>query len=108
MAAASRDFIAGILLVLVMFAYSVSFSALIFSGRLSEYAGLGVVAALVSAAIATIAISRLGSFKHSLAGPDTPVVAILSALAIGIASSTVPSASSAQVFSNVVAGMVAA
>lgn len=107
MAAASRDFIAGILLVLVMFAYSVSFSALIFSGRLSEYAGLGVVAALVSAAIATVAISRLGSFKHSLAGPDTPVVAILSALAIGIASSTVPTASSAQVFSNVVAGMVA-
>ncbi len=107
MGVVSRDCLAGVLLVLVMFAYSISFSALIFSGRLSEYVGLGVVAALVSAAIATVTLSCLGSFRHALAGPDTPVVAILSALAIGIAASTDPTASSAQVFSNVVAGLIA-
>ena len=54
-----QDILAGLLLALVTFAYSISLGALIFSGRLSEYAGLGVVSALLSAAVATLLIVSL-------------------------------------------------
>ena len=101
-----QDLTAGLLLALVTFAYSVSFGALIFSGRLAEYSGLGVVSALLSAALATLVIARFSSFRHALAGPDTPVAAILSALAIGVAGVSPVEASAGQVLANVVMALI--
>lgn len=75
---------AGLALSAIMLAYALSFGALIFSGSLSPYAGVGVAAAMLSSAIACLVMAKISSVKYALAGPDTPVVAVVSALAIGI------------------------
>lgn len=104
--AGASDVLAGLLLAVVTFAYSLSFGALIYSGRLAEYIGLGVATAILSAALATLIVSRLSSFRYALAGPDTPVVAILSALAISVAAATPAYEPAAQVLANVTAAMM--
>lgn len=72
-----------------MVAYSLSFSALIYSGGLADGMGFGMSAAMIGAGIGCVIIPRLGSIPLSIAGPDTPTVAVLAALAFGI-SATMP------------------
>lgn len=79
-----RDAAAGLALSAVMLAYALSFGALIFSGPIAAYTGVGVASAMLSSAFACLAIARFSSVKTALAGPDTPVVAVISALAVGV------------------------
>ncbi|MEO1688882.1 MAG: SulP family inorganic anion transporter, partial [Pseudomonadota bacterium] len=101
-----RDASAGLILALVTFAYSLSFGALIFAGRLSEFAAAGVAAATLSAGLASLVLSRLSSFPRALGGPDTPVVAVAAALAAGVAAATPAEATAMQTLANVAAALV--
>jgi SulP family sulfate permease len=76
---------AGALTALVIFAYSVSFAGLVFSGPLAGHVDLAVAAALGSAAVATGCNALFGSLRFGVVAPDTPVIALLGTMAAGVA-----------------------
>ena len=85
--AISHEILAGLLTALVIFAYSASFASLVFAGPLAGHVDLAVAAALGSAALATGVNALFGSQRFGVVAPDTPIVALLGALAAGVATS---------------------
>ncbi|MCB2102190.1 MAG: SLC26A/SulP transporter family protein [Rhodobacterales bacterium] len=79
-----RNILSGSVLGIVTVTYSVSFAALLFSGPLTDGLGFGVAAMLVSAGLTAIVLSMGSSLRMVTGGPDTPVMAVMSAMALGI------------------------
>ena len=78
------EFVAGGLMTLVIFAYSLSFASLVLSGPLAGHVGIAAAATLVSAALAATVSAFFSSMRFAIVAPDTPVIAILGALAASL------------------------
>lgn len=76
--------LAGLIASLVVIAYCVSFSALLFQGELKAGLAQGLWALLTGSAIAGIYVSLKTSLPPAEAGPDNPAVAVLSVLAAAV------------------------
>ncbi len=85
-----RDGAAGLIGGVVSVTYAVSFAALIFDANAPRALGLGVGVFLVAAVAGALVVGLLGRLKPVLAGPDTPVVALLSVTAGAIAQDRAP------------------
>ncbi|MEO1089950.1 MAG: SulP family inorganic anion transporter [Pseudomonadota bacterium] len=86
--AVAEGTVATFVLVTVNLAYSLSFAAVIFSGQLSGGLGFGISAALIGAALTGVVVAARSSFPLAVAGPDTPVIAVLGSLAALTAATT--------------------
>ena len=85
-----RDIASGVIGSVIAIAYCVSFSALIFSGELVQGIPVGLNAILLGAGIAGIVVALASSLPRAVGGPDTPVIAVFSALAMSVAASLSP------------------
>lgn len=79
-----KNIVAGALSALVTLAYSVSYAALIFPGKLTTYLGYGVTCALVSAAIIGAWVAFWSPLPFSIAGPDSNSSAFLAIIVAGL------------------------
>jgi SulP family sulfate permease len=79
------DLLSGLVVSVISVAYCISFGALIFSGPLADGLSIGLNAILLGAGIAGLAVASGSSLPRAVGGPDTPPVAILSALAASVA-----------------------
>jgi SulP family sulfate permease len=82
----ARNATAGALGAVMMVAYAGSCTNLIYSGRLAQFGGQGMLGALVSTIVTVLVLSRLSSFRLSLGGPDSNPSAILAVSTAAIAS----------------------
>jgi hypothetical protein len=78
----SRDITSGLIVSVIGIAYCVSFSALIFSGELAGGIPVGLNAIFLGAGISGIVVALASSLPRAVGGPDTPVIAVFSALAM--------------------------
>lgn len=78
---------AGLTSGLVTLVYSISFAALIFSGKLTAYFPQGVGIALIGAMVTAILVAWRSSFPFTLAGPEanSAIILTLAAASIGAA-----------------------
>ncbi|MGE3066370.1 MAG: SulP family inorganic anion transporter [Hyphomicrobiaceae bacterium] len=90
------DLVAGLVGALVTIAYCVSFSALIFQGQLQGGLSLGLWALLVGAAVTGIVIAAATTLPPANAGPDNPSVAVMSVLAVAVATPILAQGGSAE------------
>ena len=90
----AANVLAGLVVASVMAAYSFSMAALIFSGPLSSALPFGIFMIFSSAALCCLIVPFLSSQPIAVAAPDTPVVAVLSALAFQVVMSVGPSGTS--------------
>jgi SulP family sulfate permease len=72
-----KDFRAALVTATLSLAYSLSTSALIFSGPLQKYLGLGMASALVTAALAAFVTALASGFRFAVAGPTSTIAAAL-------------------------------
>ncbi|MGE0768188.1 MAG: SulP family inorganic anion transporter [Hyphomicrobiaceae bacterium] len=79
-----RDAVAGVVASLVLLAYCLSFSALIFAGRLSDGLPMALWSFMLSTAIVTLLSAYRTTLAPMLAGPRNPVVAVMAVLAATI------------------------
>ncbi len=79
-----RDALSGLVFALVIITYCISFSALIFQGDLSGGLTLGLSALLTGTVITGLVVALTTTLTPAGAGPDTPVVAVMSVLAAAI------------------------
>jgi len=82
-----RGSFAGIAGALVLFAYCVSYGALIFQGEFAGGASAAIFSFLISAATAGIIAGSLTKLKPLGYAPDSPVAALLIGLASSVAGS---------------------
>jgi len=80
----SRDVLSGSVVSVISVAYCVSFAALIFSADLAAGFSQGLNAILLGAGVSGIAVAMATSLPRAVAGPDTPVIAVFSALSLSI------------------------
>ncbi len=80
----AKNLVAGALAALVTLAYSVSYAALIFPGKLTAYLGFGVTCALVSAAILGAWSALFSPLPFAIAGPDSNSSAFLAMIVGGL------------------------
>ena len=99
------NLLAGIAVGMVSLTYSISFSALIFSGSLSPYFPQGVGSALVSSAIVGTIVALRSSFPFAIAGPDSNAAAILTLMVSAIAQEIQRSGRAEQLFPTVWMGI---
>ncbi len=86
----SPNLIAGTLSALVTLSYSVSYGALIFSGKeLQPFVPVGLHCALMAAWVIALVVALGSSFKFALAGPDSNATAILAVMSASITDSLV-------------------
>ena len=78
-----KDLRAAFVTAVLSVAYSLSTSALIFSGPIQKFLGLGIAAALVTATTAALVTSFGSGFRIAIASPTSTIAA---ALAVTIAS----------------------
>lgn len=78
------NLVAGLISGLVGLTYSLSFSALIFSGSLSSYLPFGINSALISSTLLAIGVACGSSFPFAIAGPDSNATALLAVMAMSI------------------------
>lgn len=85
---------AGMLAALVTLTYSVSYAALIFSGKMEPYLAFGIQSALLSAMLIGCCVAWASSFSFAIAGPDSNASAFLALMvaqvAMGVAVSSKP------------------
>ncbi|MEO1016093.1 MAG: SulP family inorganic anion transporter [Pseudomonadota bacterium] len=98
----ARNILSGVAVAFVTIAYCLSFSALIFSGPFADGLGYGITAALTSAGVACLIVSRLSSIGVAVACPDTPPVAVIAAMAFALGSSIGASQGSSQALGTLV------
>ncbi len=77
---------AGIVAGIFTAVHAVSFAAMIFSGELSEYVGIGIGFALLNAIILSLTIGCLSSYPVALSSPKSTVAAILGLMATAMIS----------------------
>lgn len=82
-----RNLLAGLTAGLVTLVYAISFAALIFAGRLTDYFPQGIGTALIGATVTAILVASRSSFPFAIAGPDanSAVLVALAAASIGSA-----------------------
>jgi MFS superfamily sulfate permease-like transporter len=83
-----RDITSGLIVSVIGIAYCVSFSALIFSGELAGGLPVGLNAMFLGAGISGIVVALASSLPRAVGGPDTPVIAVFSALAMSVVASS--------------------
>ncbi len=86
-----RDGLSGLVFALVIITYCISFSALIFQGNLSGGLTLGLSALLTGTVITGLVVALTTTLTPAGAGPDTPVIAVMSVLAAAIATNVAAS-----------------
>lgn len=84
-----REALAGLVVSVVQIAQAASYVALIFQGAALSGAGIGLWATLLGIAIVGLAIGYGTTMPPLAAGPDTPTLAVSTALAAGIAAQAV-------------------
>jgi len=72
-----KDFRAALVTATLSLAYALSTSALIFSGPLQKYLGLGMASALATAALAAFVTALASGFRFAVAGPTSTIAAAL-------------------------------
>jgi len=72
-----KDIRAALVTATLSLAYSLSTSALIFSGPLQKYLGLGMSSALATAALAALITGLASGFRYAVAGPTSTIAAAL-------------------------------
>ena len=80
-----RDLMSVAVVALVMVSYSLSFALLIFSGPLAPYLSFGVSMTMLTAGLWGAVVALTSSYKLSISGPDTATMAVVSAMAAGVA-----------------------
>lgn len=80
-----RDVVAGVVASLVLLAYCLSFSALIFAGQTSDGLPMALWSFMVATSIATLLAAFRTTLPPVLAGPRNPVVAVMAVAASTIA-----------------------
>lgn len=103
-----RDLAAGTVVAAISIAYCISFAALIFAGRLGGGYSAGLDALLLGTGLIGIVIALGSALPRSVGGPDTPAVAVFSALAAAVAASMPANASSADATAAVLAAIAIA
>ena len=81
----SRDLASGLIVSVIGIAYCISFSALIFSGELARGIPVGLNAIFLGAGISGIVVALASSLPRAVGGPDTPVIAVFTALSMSVA-----------------------
>lgn len=81
------NLLAGLTSGVVTLVYSISFAALIFSGKLTAFFPQGVGIALIGAMVTAILVAWRSSFPFTLAGPEanSAIILTLAAASIGVA-----------------------
>lgn len=79
-----RDVVSGGVAGLVMVTYCISFSALIFQGPIEGDFTLGLSALLTGTLVTGLVVATSSTLTPTMAGPDTPAVAVMSALAAAV------------------------
>lgn len=82
-----RDIAAGGVVAVISIAYCISFAALIFAGSLGGSFSAGLDVLLLGTGLTGIMIALGSALPRAVGGPDTPAVAVFSALAAAVAAS---------------------
>jgi sulfate permease, SulP family len=93
---AVSDFTSGAVVAFVAASYSLSFAVLIFSGPLSGILPFGISATLISTGLGAIVVALASSCRFSVAGPYAATMAVMSAMAAGVAAQFPESGDSAS------------
>jgi sulfate permease, SulP family len=91
-----RDALAGVINAVVGLAYCISFSALIFQGEIAGGFAIGLAALIMGTVVTCLVVALTSTFSPADAGPDTPVVAVMSVLASSVAAALAAKGASNQ------------
>lgn len=80
----TRESLSAVVVAAVTLAYGFSFGALLFPGALEAGVGRGVSMVLLGAGLSGFVIAWRTSLRPAVGGPDTPVLAAISALSLGV------------------------
>jgi SulP family sulfate permease len=87
----TADLMAGAIVAALNIALAVSFAAVLFQGELRGGFAIGLWALLLSMVVTGVVVNLMTSLPPISAGPDTPVVAVLTLLAASVASQVLAS-----------------
>ena len=82
----TADLMAGAIVAALNVALAVSFAALLFQGELRDGFAMGLWALLLSMVVTGVLMNLMTSIPPISAGPDTPVVAVMTLLAAAVSS----------------------
>ncbi len=102
------DFTSGAVVAFVAVSYSLSFAVLIFSGPLGGDLRFGISATLISTGLGAIVVALASSYRFSIAGPYAATMAVMSAMAAGVAAQFQESGTAASMTVHVLFVLVSA